>query len=94
MYKITDKIEVGLNKVTPKALITLKEFGLYDNAEMTKDKEMELILNLFVDESKIKKMFHTLFNTDKEVPYLEIDLAVFLDGYRDFFGQLSGNSVL
>jgi hypothetical protein len=55
---------------------------------------MELILNLFVDESKIKKMFHTLFNTDKEVPYLEIDLAVFLDGYRDFFGQLSGNSVL
>lgn len=90
MYKITDKVDLGINKITPRALIGLKELGLYDT-DMQGGDEIKIILNLFVDEGKLKKFLTLIFKDLPELAWEDLDLAEVVKGYRDFFGQLSGN---
>ena len=91
MYKIADNLELGLEKVTPKALIGLKALKLYD-AELGIGEEIRLILELFIDEEKIKSFLDIIFKDVKEYDFNELDLSEIIRGYRDFFGQLRGNS--
>lgn len=90
MYQITDNIKVGINKVTPRALIGLKELNLYDT-ELQDGEEIKIILNLFVDEVNLKKFLNITFKDLPELSWEDLDLAEVVKGYRDFFGQLSGN---
>lgn len=90
MYQITDKINLEINKVTPRALIGLKDLGLYDT-ELQDGEEIKVILNLFVDEEKLKKFLNIVFKQVPELSWEDLDLAEVVKGYRDFFGQLSGN---
>lgn len=90
MYQITDKISVGINKVTPRALIGLRELKLYDT-ELQNGDEIKTILNLFVDEEKLKKFLNLVFSGVPDLSWEDLDLAEVVKGYRDFFGQLSGN---
>lgn len=92
MYKITETLEVGLNKVTPRALMGLKTLKLYDT-ELGVGEDVRLILELFIDEVKIKTFLEIIFNGVKEYDWNALDLSEVVRGYRDFFGQLSGNSL-
>lgn len=91
MYKITDNLELGLNKVTPKGLMGLKSLKLYDT-ELGIGEDVKLILDLFIDEEKIKLFLNIVFKEVKEYDFNELDLSEVVRGYRDFFGQLSGSS--
>ena len=90
MYKITETVELAIGKVTPKALIGLKELNLYDTELQTGD-EVKTILNLFVEEDKLKKFLNLIFKDVPQLSWDDLDLAEVVRGYRDFFGQLSGS---
>ena len=74
MYQITDKINLEINKVTPRALIGLKDLGLYDT-ELQYGEEIKVILNLFVDEEKLKKFLNIVFKQVPELSWEDLDLA-------------------
>lgn len=92
MYKITETLELGLNKVTPKALIGLKALKLYDT-ELGIGEDVRLILELFINEEDIKKFLSIIFKEVGIYAFEDLDLSEVIRGYRDFFGQLSGNSL-
>ena len=91
MYKITDNLEVGLNKVTPKALIGLKELKLYDT-ELEIGQDIRIILDIFIQEELLKKFLSIVFKEVKEYNFDDLDLSEVVRGYRDFFGQLRENT--
>ena len=92
MYKLTEK-EFNIKKrITPNGLRGLKELGLYDS-ELTSVKEIGIIMDLFVDAEKFKKLVDLIFITDGGIDYDNISLEELMKGYQSFFVQLTSNFV-
>ena len=87
MYQLTKESFEIKQTVTPWTLKELKDLGLY-NSGLTADKEIETILDLFIDVEKFKRLVNAIFVIDKEIEYDEVSLQEFLKGYQDFFGLL------
>ena len=92
MYKLTEKEYDIRKRVTPKALKGLKELGLYAS-ELTSEMEIGVIMDLFVDAEKFKKLVDLIFITDGGIDYDNISLEELMKGYQSFFVQLTSNFV-
>jgi hypothetical protein len=85
MYKLTSSVEVNIREtITPKVLRELKSLGLY-GADASK--EVDVILDLFVEEDKFKKLTNLIFQIKDEPVWDEVSLNEWMRGYKDFFTQ-------
>jgi len=90
MYKLNEGTESGLNKITPKVLKSLKALGLY-STNITAGAEVEMLLDMYIDNTKLKQLCETIFTNTEKLDYDNLDLAEFMRGYESFFGQLKPN---
>ena len=90
MYKITENLEVGLNKVTPKALMVLKELGLYD-VSVDNEEILKIILEIFIDKEKLDKLLRAIFLGIDKYDFEELDVTEIFAGYQGFLFKLVGN---
>jgi hypothetical protein len=85
MYKLHEKIEVELNKITPKNLRTLKEMGIkFENLQ----EEGLLLFQIYSGESeKLSQLIKAVFLIQTDISeYLDdIDIKVVNQGIADFF---------
>jgi len=90
MYKIHDTLEVGLNKVTPRALKAMKVIGLdYEDLIKTSEVTLKIFMN---EENKLVDLCLIAFDTKRELlePIIEdLDLQEVGKGVAGFFGQLN-----
>lgn len=90
-YKLLDDFDVDLcKKVTPKSLKGLKELSLYD-VSLGDIEVFKTIVDIFLDEAKLRKLLEILFGKAPEKDIDEIDLTEVFRGYRDFFFKLTGS---
>ncbi len=93
-YKLLDNLEVELNKITPQALISLRELELLEVDKNVADFTSNLV-KLFIEKSeqpKFNKLLKTIFVLDKDLTdeeFIKIDLAEVTKGLFDFFAQLT-----
>ena len=93
MYKITETLDVELNKVTTKALIGLKELGLYD-VSLENEVILKTLLELFIDKEKLDKLLRIMFKDIKEYNFDEVDVTEVFGWYQGFLSKLVGNKSL
>lgn len=89
MYKISESVDVELNKVTPKALKGLKELGLYD-IQLSNEEVMKVILDIFTESEKLVKLLNIIFKDVPVFDYEEADLSEVFGGYQSFLFSLIG----
>lgn len=90
-YKLTDKIDVRLRKITPKLLKEARELGLWDKTINTMD-AFEKISDYILNEEGARKVINLLFEiNDKDLEqlvYEDLDIEELIRGYWDFFYKL------
>jgi len=90
-YRLTDNIEVKLNKVTPKALKKLRESGVYDYSKPTNEVFQALQKAFLEDDEKFRLLLEGLFEQVPEgIELDDINLDEVSNALFDFFGKLAG----
>lgn len=83
--KLHDKIELEINRVTPRALKTFEELGI----ELTSEIKMEQLINIYKDADKLIKLIKTVFVVVDDAVLKqnieEVDLKVVSEAVAKYF---------
>lgn len=76
------------NKITPAILKALTNLGLLKETDASN--MLTKLIDIYTDESKLKLLIQTMFVSDEDLNYDELDLGVLFEAYQVFFLKLVG----
>lgn len=76
------------NKITPAVLKSLDKLGLLKETDPSN--MLIKLIDIYTDENKLKNLIQTMFVSDEDLNYEEIDLGAIFDAYQVFFLKLVG----